>query len=218
MRMTPRLQKLSLFAHVTFSVGWLGAIVPYVALAIAVLTAHDSQTLQAAYLGMKFIGWFVIVPLSLLALLSGVIQSLGTRWGLLRYWWIVAKLALTVFATFVLVRHMQDVTRLSLTFRAGGLSDASFRPELIHSVGGLLVLLTIVAVSIFKPWGITPYGQRQRSRDFGFSIKQPAYFRAPVRLHGQPVNWTRIVGYHALVLAVLLVILHAAGFQGPHHH
>ena len=215
MSMTPRLHKFSLFAHVTFSVGWLGAIVPYLALAIVVLTIHDGQTLQAAYLGMKFIGWFVIVPLSLLALLSGVIQSLGTRWGLLRYWWIVTKLALTVFATLVLVRHMQDVT---LTYRAGGLSDATFRPELIHSIGGLLVLLAIVAVSIFKPWGMTPYGQRKQSRDLGFSIKQPAYARAPVRLHGQPVNWTRILGYHALVLAVLLVILHAAGFQGPHHH
>src|SRR5882724_5221535 len=98
MNMTPRLQKFTLLAHITFSVGWFGAIIPYLALAIAALTSHDEQFVRATYLSMEFIGWFVIVPFSLAALLSGLIQSLGTHWGLFRHWWILAKLVLTIFA------------------------------------------------------------------------------------------------------------------------
>ena len=65
MTMTPRLRKFGLTAHVMFSVGWLGAVAAYLALAIAGLTSQDAQMVRAAYLAMKLIGWSVIVPLSL---------------------------------------------------------------------------------------------------------------------------------------------------------
>jgi hypothetical protein len=70
--------------HVVFSVGWLGSVVPYLALAIAGLTSQDFQTQRAAYLSMQFIGWYVIVPLSIAALASGLVQALSTQWGLAR--------------------------------------------------------------------------------------------------------------------------------------
>jgi bacterial/archaeal transporter family protein len=89
-----RLQKFTLLAHITFSVGWFGAVVPYLALAIAALTSREEQMVRAACRSMEFIGWFVVVPFSLAALLSGLVQSFGTRWGLFRHWWIVAKLIL----------------------------------------------------------------------------------------------------------------------------
>ena len=82
MSMTPRLRKFTLTAHVTFSVGWLGAVVACLALAIAGLTRQDAQVVRAAFLSMELIGWFVIVPLSLAALFTGLVQSLGTEWGL----------------------------------------------------------------------------------------------------------------------------------------
>ena len=113
MTMTPRLRKFVLTAHVTSSVGWLGAIAAYLALAIAGLTGRDAQMTRAALLSMEVIGWFVIVPISFAALLSGLVQSLGTPWGLFRHWWIVAKFVLTIVAVVVLVGHMQDVSRVS---------------------------------------------------------------------------------------------------------
>jgi hypothetical protein len=76
--MAPALRKLALTAHVTFSVGWLGAVV---ALAIAGLTSQDAQLVRSVFLAMELIGGFVIVPLSLAALLTGLIQSLGTDWA-----------------------------------------------------------------------------------------------------------------------------------------
>src|SRR5258708_31878859 len=134
MTMTPRIRKLALTAHISFSVGWLGAVVPCLALAIAGLTSRDAQMVRAAYLSMELIGWFVIVPLSFAALLSGLVQSLGAQWGLFRHWWILAKFLLTIFAIFVLLRHMQDVSRMA---KETMLSSADFRPDFIHATGGL---------------------------------------------------------------------------------
>ena len=57
MTMTPRLQKWALLAHVTFSVGWMGAILPYLALVIAGLTRHDAQTSRFVLPAMELIGW-----------------------------------------------------------------------------------------------------------------------------------------------------------------
>jgi len=56
--------------HITFSVGWLGAVAGFLTLAIAGLTSQDAQMVRAAYLAMELIGWFVIVPASLGALLT----------------------------------------------------------------------------------------------------------------------------------------------------
>src|SRR4051812_11429048 len=85
--MTPRIRKLALTAHVTSSVGWLGAVAAYLALAVAALTAHDDQLARAAYRSLEIIGWFVLVPSSAAALLTGLVQSLGTEWGLFRHYW-----------------------------------------------------------------------------------------------------------------------------------
>jgi hypothetical protein len=73
MTMTPCLRKLALTTHLVFSVGWLGAIVPYLALAIAGFTNHDVQMSRAVLVSMEVTGWFVIVPFNLAALTSGLV-------------------------------------------------------------------------------------------------------------------------------------------------
>ncbi len=110
MTMTPRLRKLALTAHVTSSVGWLGGIATVLALAVTGLASQDAQLVRAAYVAMEPIGWFVLVPLSLASLLTGLVQSLGTTWGLFRHYWVVAKLLINVFATVLLLMYMQTLT------------------------------------------------------------------------------------------------------------
>jgi hypothetical protein len=149
--MTPALRKFALTAHVTFSVGWLGAVVAYLALAIAGLTSQDAQVVRSAYLAMKLTGWFVIVPLSLASLLTGLVQSLGTDWGLFRHYWILVKFVLTVGATTILLLHMPEVSRMK-----------GVVAEVVHGGGGLLVLLATTTLSVYKPWGRTGYGRRKQ--------------------------------------------------------
>lgn len=79
------LRKLMLAAHVVFSVGWLGAVASFLALSLAGLLSSDLQLVRAAYLGMDLLGWSVILPLSLASLITGIVQALGTVWGLFRH-------------------------------------------------------------------------------------------------------------------------------------
>jgi hypothetical protein len=150
------LRKLALTVHVSSSVGWLGAIAAFLAISIAGLTRQDPQLVRGADLGMEWIGWFVLVPLSFASLLTGLIQSLGTEWGLFRHYWILAKLVLNVFANIVLLLFMRQLG--SAAYRG---SDA---PP-IHAAVALLLLLVATVLSVYKPRGVTPYGWRkQRER------------------------------------------------------
>src|SRR5438045_2887126 len=107
--MSPGMRKLGLTVHIVFSVGAIGAVSAFIALAIAGLVSPDAGLVRAAYPAMELTTWFVIVPLVVASLLTGIVQSLGTTWGLFRYYWVVVKLALTVFATLVLLIHTQPI-------------------------------------------------------------------------------------------------------------
>ncbi len=115
---------------------------------------------------MNLIAWFVIVPLALASLLSGIVQSLSTSWGLFRHYWVMAKLFLTVVATVVLLLKMKLMGYIAGAATTTALSSADLhRPRMelvVHSGGGLLVLLAITTLSVFKPWGLTRYGQRKQ--------------------------------------------------------
>lgn len=164
--MTPSLRKLLLTAHITVSVGWLGAVAAFLALAIAGLTSRDAQMVRAAFAAMELTARFVIVPLAFASLLSGLIESLGTPWGLFRHYWVLAKLLLTIFATIVLLAKMPLIgyaARRAAETTSSGADLHSVGTQLaVHAIGGLLVLLAITALSVYKPWGLTGYGQRKQ--------------------------------------------------------
>src|SRR5437667_8653660 len=110
MTMTPGLRKFALIVHLTSSVGWIGAVVAYLALGVSAVTSRDAQTVRAVWIAMELTGWFVIVPLALAALLTGLVMSLGTQWGLFRHYWVLISLGLTFLATVILVLHMPSVS------------------------------------------------------------------------------------------------------------
>ncbi|HVV83374.1 MAG TPA: hypothetical protein VHE35_09855 [Kofleriaceae bacterium] len=162
--MTPRLRKLTLTTHVTISVGWLGAVVAYLALAIAALASDDPVLVRAAYVSMEVIGWYVIVSCAIGALLTGVIQSLTTPWGLFRHHWVLTKFILTTVATLVLVKHMPLVSQMAEQARSSSADAGMVRVHLlVHAAGGLLVLIAVSVLSIYKPWGRTAYGRRKQA-------------------------------------------------------
>lgn len=165
MLMTPRLRKVALTVHVTASVGWLGAVFAFLALAIAGLTSQDAQVVRAAYLAMELAGWFVIVPLALASLLTGLVTSLGTTWGLFRYYWVLIKLVMTVLATGVLLVHMQPISGLADVAAEASMSSAGLRglriQVVVQAVAALLVLFVATTLSTYKPPGRTRYGQRK---------------------------------------------------------
>ncbi len=164
--MTPRLRKLGLLAHITCSVGWLGALAAFLVLGLAGLTSPDAELVRSSYRAMDMICRFVIVPLSLGSLTTGLVQARGTEWGLLRHTWVFVKFILTLVATIVLLvkvplvdfaaRRAAETATTSADLRAAGLQ------LVVHAAGGLLVLLVITALSVFKPWGRTRWGRRKQ--------------------------------------------------------
>ena len=164
--MSPRLRKLVLTAHVTFSVGWLGAVAAFLALAISGLITGDARMVRADYLAMDTIGGYVIIPFGAGSLVAGLVQSLGTEWGLFRYYWVLVKFVLTIGAIALLMLHMQLVRYLASVAASTSLSSTDLRDLRIQLIGdagaGLLVLLVATALSIFKPRGMTRRGRRAR--------------------------------------------------------
>jgi uncharacterized membrane protein len=167
--LTPWLRKLALTAHVTASVGWLGAVLAFLALSVAGLTSQDPQTVRGAYLVMELTGWAVLVPLSLASLLTGLVSSLGSSWGLFRHYWVLFKLAINLVATIVLLLYMQTLASLADAAAATTLSGNELRglsspSPTLHAAAALLLLLVATALAIYKPRGMTRYGQRKQHR------------------------------------------------------
>jgi hypothetical protein len=163
MTVTPGVRKFALTAHLMCSLGWIGAVVAYLALGVAAVTSEDAQTVRAAWIAMELTGWFVIVPLAVAALLTGLVMSLITPWGLFRHYWVLIALVLTVFATVILLLHMPTVSSLAdVARKADGAALYRLGGDLFHPGVGLVVLLAITVLNVYKPRGLTRYGWRKQ--------------------------------------------------------
>ena len=168
MTMSPPIRKLALAVHLTGSVGWLGAVTAYVALDLMVATSDNGQHVRAAWIGMGSIVSFVIVPLALGSVLTGLLMALGTKWGLFRHWWVLISFVLTVVATVVLLSEARLVSSIAGLAADPGTPDEvllTSPPTLLHSIGGLVVLLTVQILNVYKPQGVTPYGWRKQAEE-----------------------------------------------------
>ena len=207
MLLAPPFRKFMLTAHITFSVGWLGAVAVFLALAITGLTSHDAPLVRAAYLAMGLSGWFVIVPSSIAASLTGVAQALGTPWGLFKHYWVVVKLLLTVAATVLLLVHMQPVSYLAEVAAKADLSSAELRGMRIRliadAVAALVVLLAATTISVYKPWGRIGNWLQQR-KEPGVAVVTPT-------------SWGQYILLGLLGLAAVFIVVHLLGGGLGHH-
>jgi hypothetical protein len=168
------LRKLGVAVHVVVSVGWLGAVVAFFALALAA-QGPDQVVYRAAFVAMDVIGRWVIVPLSLAALLSGIVQSVATKWGLLRHYWVLIKLILTVVAVGAALLHqftaIEQAARLALlaTPAVGGDLHGLSRQLLADAGLALAGLSIITLIAVYKPWGSTPFAKHAA----GAQVKRP---------------------------------------------
>ena len=154
MNFSPLLRKLVLLVHVITSVGFIGAVAAYLVLAIDGLAGH------AVYADLRLVAWWVALPAAYLSIGVGVLSSLGTPWGLVRYWWVIAKLLLTIIAVVVLQLQMRTIDALAAAEASGTLQTAAAGKNamVLHASGGLLVLVVITLLSVFKPRGTTKLG------------------------------------------------------------
>lgn len=164
MLMPPRVRPFALTAHVTCSVGWIGAVLVFLALAIIGLTSQDAQTVRAIYIVMEPAAWAVLIPLAFASLITGIIQGLGTTWGLFRHYWVLFKLLIAGFATLILLIYMETF-RVMASVASDATADLGIvrnpSPRL-HAVLALVVLLVATVLAIYKPRGLTAWGRRKQ--------------------------------------------------------
>jgi hypothetical protein len=200
--MSSRVSKAMLTTHITFSVGWMGTVAAFLALSIVGLIGNN-QTVRACYIAMEVVAWFIIVPFCFASLLTGLIQALGTHWGLFKHWWILVKLILTVIATLILMLHMQPISYLSDVATQKFLASdelKSLRIRIIaDAAAAILVLVAITTVSVYKPWGKIQFG-----------ISLPG-FKATTK---EPMGKYLLIG---LAIAIIIFIMLHLMKGGMHH-
>lgn len=159
-------RRLMLVVHITSSVGWIGAVVTSLVLGVVAITTDDIEVVRAVYVVLEPTGRYVLVPLSIASFGSGVVQAIGTRWGLLWHYWVIVKLIINVVASAVLFTYIETLA----FFASGARSTVSDDPDLlrsaspvVHAAGALVLLLGATVLSVYKPRGMTRYGQRQAS-------------------------------------------------------
>jgi hypothetical protein len=164
--MPPLLRKLALTLHVVCSVGWLGAVGAFLALALVGLTSQEDPLVRAAYVGMDLMTTLVIVPLSLAATATGIVQSLGTPWGMFRHYWVLAKLVITIPSTVILLTHTRAIHYMGVAATEFPIAPGDLRElrvQLAVTAGAAIVALLITTgLSVLKPRGLTTYGWRKQ--------------------------------------------------------
>lgn len=213
MVMTPNVRKFALTLHITFSVAWIGAVASFLALAIAGLISRDEAITRACYVAMDLITSFVILPLVVASLLTGIVSSIGTAWGLFRHYWVLLKLLLTIACIIILFVHLQPIAVLAgEAEKMTGLS-AELRGQQILMVvaasAALAVLLLLAALSVYKLRGVTPYGTREQGST-AVGSDSPRTVSTPL--------WVKWVGVIAIALVLLFVILHLSGKNPGGNH
>ncbi len=161
--LNPATRKFSLSVHLTVSVGWIGAVVAYVGLGVTAGRTDDPELIRSMWLAMEVIGWYVIVPLALASLVTGLLMALGTKWGLFKHYWVTISFVLTLFCVAVLLLHVPSVTSSAQLARSAD-ADAldALGGDLEHPSIGLVILLVVQALNLYKPKGLTRYGWRKQ--------------------------------------------------------
>ena len=165
MILLPAARKLALTLHVVTSVGFLGAVASFLALSIVGLLAQEQSLVAASYIAMDIVTWTVIMPLGVASFLSGLVSSLGTPWGLFRYYWVLIKLVLTLLSLALLLVHTQPIGAQAEAAALGLVAEggAAARLQLTAAAAaGLITIVLMTALSVYKPRGLTRYGWRKQ--------------------------------------------------------
>lgn len=218
--MTPARRRFTFTTHITSSIGWVGAALAFLALAVIGFTSDDPVTVRGAYLLMAPAAWFVLVPLAHASLLSGIVLSLGTTWGLFRYNWVVLKLGITVFATVILLIYMGTFRKMAGVAADPVVDLAVVRnaSPIVHAILALILLLTATGLGVYKPLGMTAYGRRtlDERRFASATTFARAATESAQEARGNLV-WVYVACAIAIGLALLIVILHLTGLSPTHH-
>lgn len=167
-KVSPRGKKALVTTHVVFSGSWLGVGVVMVTLTVLGLRSDDAATVRVSYELLELFDMTILPWSSIGAILSGIAVSLTSKWGLVRHYWIIAKLVIAIAiigsAFGLLHRWVVSAAERSAQLATVG-EDISGVGELgvwLVTGFGTAVFFVVVAtvLSVYKPWGKTRFAER----------------------------------------------------------
>jgi hypothetical protein len=155
---------MALTLHVAVSVGWLGGAFTMIVLGVGAMRTGDPALRHAAYVAAHLGDRAVMIPASLLALLTGLLSSLGTPWGLIRHYWVLTKLVLTIGVMLFGAFYLSQWVKQAVAVPAGTAPGILGWQIVLSGVATFSVLFINTILSVFKSWGRTRRGRRKARR------------------------------------------------------
>lgn len=156
-------RRAHLVTHVVASAGWLGLTVGLLALGITANTTGDPAMVEASVRAMKLFADRLLLPIAFLTLLSGLMLSLGTPWGLARHRWVWTKFWLTLATTTATAFALRPGVSAAAEAASAGHALPDGGDVLIGPVVSLTAYVFMTVISVVKPWGLTRRGRRLRA-------------------------------------------------------
>ncbi|MCZ8523254.1 MULTISPECIES: hypothetical protein [Paenibacillus] len=157
--MTPR--RWLLTVHLVLASIMLGGAVLFLVLSITAAGTDDPVLLHACYTVMLALSRTSVRASTIGTVVTGVLLSVFTHWGLLKYYWIIAKEVLTLAAAALGVAGMYIWSGRAAAVTAaegmGAWSYPAFTANHTVLMAGIVLqlvsLIALFALSVFKPWG-----------------------------------------------------------------
>ncbi|MCM4082809.1 hypothetical protein [Paractinoplanes hotanensis] len=183
--MVPVYRKFWLVLHIVSASAWIGVDVMVAVLVGVGALSDDSARRGLAYQALgSFLVWPMLVS-GLVCLVTGLVLGLGTKWGLVRYWWVAIKLVLNVaLCTLILLLlrpTMPEVAAYGKSLSAGEAVTFEVSSLIMPPVVSLTLLGVATVLSVYKPWGrirqLSGRGGRSTQRA-GWAPQPAAGFRS----------------------------------------
>jgi hypothetical protein len=151
------MRKGVLVVHIVSAGAWIGIDVVMGIIIFTALLTEDDNTRALCYRALELFAVWPLLTTGLVCLASGIVLGIGTKWGLVRYWWVAIKLALTiVLTTLVLVALRPGVIEAAeqgRRFAAGEPASLAVGDLIFPPIVSPTALLIAFVLAVFKPWG-----------------------------------------------------------------
>jgi hypothetical protein len=167
-QLQPKPRKALVAAHAVSAACWIGVALTFVAMSVVAMSTNDIHAAMAIYELMATFDITLLPWTNFATFRTGIALSMTTNWGLIRYSWVAAKIAIAVgilvmafgFLHDSLERAGEEAATLAAT--GGTVAHISSAADVVLWGFGcaLLSLVGALLLSLYKPGGRTRRGRR----------------------------------------------------------
>jgi uncharacterized membrane protein len=155
-RLGARTRKSVLVVHIASAGAWLGVDVAMAVVIFTALRTDDGGTKALCYRALELFAVPSLLTAGLVCLASGVLLGLGSKYGLVRYWWVAIKLGLNLLLTALVPLALQpavaNMAEQARRFTAGEPAVLAVGDLIYPPIVSPTALLIAMVLAVFKPW------------------------------------------------------------------